>query len=130
MLLYAADTVLFAESAKELQEQLNCFESYCKAWKLKVTVSKTRVMVFSRKSRPAPNLVYNSEPIDVVQCLECLGCILSRNGTFASNIKDNVTQATKTMHGVLRKCRSNSLSISCQIDMFDEIVKTLVIICF
>ena len=36
VLLYADDTVLFAESEEELQQLLNEFQSYCVKWKLNV----------------------------------------------------------------------------------------------
>jgi hypothetical protein len=36
VLLYADDTVLFSDSASDLQLQLNIFCEYCNIWKLKV----------------------------------------------------------------------------------------------
>ena len=41
ILLYADDTVIFAESAEDLQAPLNIFEEYCSEWKLYINVSKT-----------------------------------------------------------------------------------------
>ena len=37
-LLYADDTILFAETPDELQDILNCFYEYCQTWRLKVNV--------------------------------------------------------------------------------------------
>jgi hypothetical protein len=48
LLLYADDTVIFAESQQELQQILKLFEHYCNIWKLKVNVSKTKIVVFSK----------------------------------------------------------------------------------
>jgi hypothetical protein len=42
-MLYADDTILLAESAEDLQVQLNAFGEY---WKMKVNVNKTKIMVF------------------------------------------------------------------------------------
>jgi hypothetical protein len=39
--LYADDTVLFADSAVEMQIQLDNFSEYCSLWKLNVNSSKT-----------------------------------------------------------------------------------------
>ena len=47
VLLYADDTVLMAENAIDLQQQLNVFTEYCKTWKLKVNVNKSNVLIFS-----------------------------------------------------------------------------------
>jgi hypothetical protein len=49
LLLYADDTVIFAESQQELQQILKLFEHYCNIWKLKVNISKTKIVVFSKK---------------------------------------------------------------------------------
>ena len=49
-LLYADDTVLMSETSDGLQTLLNnCYE-YCKLWKLKVNIDKTKKMVFFHKS--------------------------------------------------------------------------------
>jgi hypothetical protein len=37
-MLYADDTILLAESAEDLQVQLNAFGEYCDNWKMKVNV--------------------------------------------------------------------------------------------
>jgi hypothetical protein len=36
VMLYADDTILLAESAEDLQVQLNAFGEYCDNWKMKV----------------------------------------------------------------------------------------------
>ena len=41
VILYADDTVLFADSAVEMQIQLDNFSEYCSVWKLNVNSSKT-----------------------------------------------------------------------------------------
>ena len=47
LLLYADDTVIFAESPEELQNALNAFSDYCDLWKLTVNVSKTKLLIIS-----------------------------------------------------------------------------------
>jgi hypothetical protein len=39
VMLYADDTILLAESAEDLQVQLNAFGEYCDNWKMKVNVN-------------------------------------------------------------------------------------------
>ena len=48
ILLYADDMVLFSDSAEDLQVQLNNFSEYCDIWRLKVNISKTKNVVFTR----------------------------------------------------------------------------------
>ena len=46
--LFADDTVLFSDSAEDLQVQLNNVSEYCDIWKLKVNLSKTKIVAFTR----------------------------------------------------------------------------------
>ncbi|CAL4106581.1 unnamed protein product, partial [Meganyctiphanes norvegica] len=47
-LLYADDTLVLAESAKELQKALDSLNSYCQKWALNVNTDKTKVIIFSK----------------------------------------------------------------------------------
>jgi hypothetical protein len=50
-MLYADDTIVLAESAEDLQVQLNAFGEYCDNWKMKVnvyTLSARRFLVTSK----------------------------------------------------------------------------------
>ena len=48
ILLFADDTVLFAESDQELQYVLDQFQEYCDEMKLTVNVSKTKIVIFTK----------------------------------------------------------------------------------
>ena len=52
MLLYADDTVMFSESSEDLQNMLNEFDDYCEKGQLKINVSKTKVLIFSKGRQP------------------------------------------------------------------------------
>ena len=62
VLLYADDTVLMAENAIDLQQQLNVFKEYCKTWKLKVNVNKSNVLIFSNGRTLLKNLMFIYDP--------------------------------------------------------------------
>ena len=49
IILYADDTVIMAESAADLQKQLDSFSDYCDIWRLKVNVEKSKIVGFFRK---------------------------------------------------------------------------------
>ena len=40
IILYADDTAIMAESAADLQKQLDSFSDYCDIWRLKINVEK------------------------------------------------------------------------------------------
>ena len=47
ILLFADDTVLFANNKEDLQNMLTTFEQYCEDWKLTVDVSKTKIIMLT-----------------------------------------------------------------------------------
>ena len=46
-ILYVDDTIILAESQHEMQAALNGIHNYCKIWKLKINVFKTKVVIFA-----------------------------------------------------------------------------------
>ena len=48
LLLYADDTVIFAETPEKLQDGLNAVKSYCDLWNLKLNASKCKVYSVSK----------------------------------------------------------------------------------
>ena len=55
VLLYADDTVIFAENDRDLQMALDSVHEYCTRYKLTVNINKTKIMIFSRgKVGPRP----------------------------------------------------------------------------
>ena len=68
LLLYA-DTILLAKTGQELHAALNALGHYCKIWKLKVNVSKSKVMVFNKKLKVESiesNFLFNDKPLEIV----------------------------------------------------------------
>ena len=120
VLLYADDTVIFADSANNLQHVLNIFENYCTVWRLTVIIDKTKIMIFGRGKHK--NLVFHfgSNPIEIVNIFKYLGVIFTRGGSFSKTIKHNTDQAKKAMFLLLRKINPLNLSIDLQIDLFDK----------
>ena len=50
-LLYADDLLLISNSAEGLQQSLDRLSKYCQDWILKINPTKTKVIVFQKKSR-------------------------------------------------------------------------------
>ena len=82
-ILYADDTVLLAESAEELQSELNYFYEYCEKWNLKVNTNKSKVMVFSKGRLPINlNFKMNNMELEIVSEFIYLGTMYQRTGSF------------------------------------------------
>ena len=128
ILLFADDTVLFADNKDDLQNMLNIFEQYCDNWKLTVNVSKTKILIFS-SGRYAQNLHFYSKgsEIDIVTEYKYLGIYLSKSGSYLSCKKHVAEQANNAMFALMRKIRVLNLPIEMQIDLFKKLIKPILL---
>ena len=116
-----------AETATDLQKELNWFCKYCKLWKLKVNINKTKVMVFSKGKLSEYDFKFDNQIIEIVKDFTNLGVFFSRGGSFIKTIKRNVNKGTQAMFEILRKGRLHNLSVSCQYDLFHKIVTPILL---
>ena len=86
-------------------------------------------MVFSRDNFRSNKFcfVYNNKEIEIVTQVKYLGLVLSKSGSFTNAKKDLINRASKAMFAVLRKNRQFNLSIDCQLDLFDNIIKPMLL---
>ena len=106
VLLYADDTIILAESASDLQSALSGLHEYCVQWDLKVNISKTNVVIFSRgKVKKYPTFKIGEEFVEVKPEYVYLGVTFSYNGSFKSAIEKQITQARKAMYSLLQKAK-------------------------
>jgi hypothetical protein len=103
ILLYADDMVLFSDSAEDLQVQLNNFSEYCDTWKLKVNISKTKIVVFTRARLNHFNFSYKGSNLEIVKDYIYLGINFSSTGSYLNTKKKIVGKATKAMYEILKK---------------------------
>lgn len=128
LLLYADDTVIFAESPEELQIALDTMQSYCDTWKLQVNTSKTKVVIFSKgKIRQKPVFYYNGETIEIVDDFSYLGIKFNYNGKFGKTKKHLVDQARKAMFSLVRKARKLFLPLDIQLHLFDSMITPILL---
>ena len=128
ILLYADDTVIFSDNIESLQHALNVFEDYCKTWKLQVNVSKTKIVIFGcGKISKNIHFTFQNNELEIAESYKHLGIYLSRTGTFAKAKKHIAEQANKALFSLLKKIRSLSLPYDIQIDLFDKLVKPILL---
>ena len=127
-ILYADDTVLLSESANDLQKQLDSMSKYSNVWKLRVNIERSKVMIFSRGQLPrVMNFLYNGKQLEIVNDFKYLGVVLTRTGNFKKAKQCQTDKATKALYEVLKLGRVHNLSISCQLDLFDKMVKPILL---
>lgn len=128
ILLYADDTVIFAESGWELQAALNAMFLYCKSWDLEVNPAKTKVTIFSnRKLQQQLVFTYNGHALEMDEGFVYLGVLFSYNGRFQKHNQRLADCARKAMFAVLRKSRKLHLPVDLQLQLFDSIVTPILL---
>ena len=123
ILLYADDTIIFAESPVNLQKGLDQMKIYCDRWKLKLNPSKCKVIIFSRgKVRIHPYFVIGNEILEVVSDFLYLGIRLNYNNIMKVAQKDIYDRASRAMFSLLKKGKQKNLPVDVMIDMFDKMI--------
>ena len=104
------------------------FYEYCNLWKLKVNANKTKVMVFENGRLPQ-NLIFNYDNLnlEIVKYFTYLGIIFTRRGNFSFTKKHLADKALKAMYEVLKMARMYKLSIKCLLDLFDKMIKPILL---
>ena len=123
VLLYADDTILLAESPEELQAALNSMNLYCNDWNLKINVSKTKVVIFSRgKIRKHPHFYLGDKLLEICSDYLYLGVKFNYNGKFSKAQQELFDKGNRAMFSILKRSRQLNLPIDLQLHLFNAIV--------
>ena len=127
VLLYADDTVIFADSVRNLQTCIDALSNYCGMWKLSVNAEKTKVLIFSKRRPRNLNFMFEDKVLEIVDFFKYLGVTFQRNGTFKEHIRLISNQARKAMFSLLRKGRELSLSVDIMLQLFHTNVEPILL---
>ena len=125
LLLYADDIIIFANTAEELQNNLDILAEYCNRNRLVVNTLKTKVMVFRRGGILPRDMkfYYNNVELDIVKKFSYLGIIFSTGGSFSECQETLAGQGMKAIFK-LNKLLYNFTNITPKhrIELFDKLV--------
>ena len=124
VIMYADDTVLFANSKEGLQKCLDSLQLYCDKWKLQVNADKTKVLVFANRkiNKANINFTIGGKNVEIVDEFKYLGVKLSYNGNFHTNIKDLKVQGNRALFSIVKTARRENLPVDIQFELFDRMV--------
>ena len=99
MILYPDDIVIFATNDEELQVGLNLLSDYCTRWKFKVSVSKTKILIFRKGGALPRNLVfkYEHQVIEKVKTFKYFGIVFTTGDSFSEAQNTLAGQAQKAI---------------------------------
>ena len=128
-LLYADDTIVLAETERELQSALDAVNEYCNNMHLTVNTQKTKVMIFSRgKVRKYHNFMFDSSIWGVTYEYVYLGVNFTYNTSFMTAIERHISRAKRAMFAInVTKSRRLSLPLDILFELFDRVVLPVVL---
>lgn len=121
-LLYADDIVLLEVSSEALQVAVNRVSIACERAGMRVSVSKTKVMVVSRD--PAVlSLTVREEPLEQVESFSYLGTIISQNGSPDSDVSKRLKAARAVLSSLYNTViRKAELSVPAKTAIFNQVL--------
>jgi hypothetical protein len=129
-LFYADDLALVSTTVAGLQAQLDLLQAYSKRWRLTVNVKKTKVVVYTtaRGAVAAPQLIYMSAPIEVLDTFRYLGVDLHSTKPFASSAADRAASARRAALALHNRCRDLRLhDPALLMHLFDALVRPVML---
>ena len=77
-LFYADDLALISDSEEKLQEMISTLYTWCRKWRMRVNVTKTKIVHFRVKSQTKSTykFMYGTDEIEIVDKYKYLGIIL------------------------------------------------------
>ena len=109
---WADDLVFFSLTKEGLKRQLAYLERYCRQWRLRVNIDKTKCIIFS-STRVAydkiENFVFNGDNIMFVPYYKYLGIEFQQNGKFTLAIDNRIAKANAALFTIKRLCSSGNL---------------------
>ena len=126
-LLRADDTIVLAESERELQSALDAVHEYYNNRHLTVNTQKTSHDIFSPKSKKISELMFGSSILDVTYEYVYLGVNFNYNTSFIKAIERHISRAKRAMVVIVTKSRRLSLPLDILFKLFDRAVLPVVL---
>ncbi|KAK6166223.1 hypothetical protein SNE40_022972 [Patella caerulea] len=122
VLLYADDTVLFADNVKNMNIMLNAFGEYCTLWKLNVNINKTKLVIFGSRGQSNATFSLLNRDLEICDSYNYLGVVFSKGCSFAQAQQRIKNQASKALHLLYSRIHNLNLPIDCQLKLFDHTI--------
>ena len=126
--LFADDLSLPCNSKVNLQRQLDKLANYCKKWKLKVNINKSKVVVFRKGGRLKnyEKWTFNNHTLGTVSYFNYLGVTFSCTGNWTKAQEVLAQRGNKAMYNLLRTLRKyKHININLAVKIFDAKIQPI-----
>ena len=123
-LMFADDTVLVGDSEEKLQRLVKEFESVCKKRKLKVNVSKSKVMkVNGKQGDREMNVSMEGGRMEEVGSYKYLGVNVTEDGKMKEEVSHRIGEARRVAGCVQKIWKRSGVSMEAKVGMYERIVE-------
>ena len=128
-LMFADDLVLISLTSAGLQACLEKVQNYCFTWRLKVNVTKTKVMIFNKSGHIKNNYVFKIDGVqlDIVKEYKYLGVTLNISDSSKQTAKIMKDKALKAIFKILKSFNGRPNSVKVGIKLFESLVKPILL---
>ena len=129
-MMYADDVVICAETAVELQRQLNSISDFCECYGMSINQSKTEITVFRNSGglRSYEKWYYRGYPVNVTSEYKYMGLLFSSNLTWTKAHAKLSVQAKKSILAINRFQKTfGNLNVDEYFKLFDSMVKPILV---
>ena len=111
IILFADDICLLAPTRSALQKLINSCESYCKEYCLTFNPTKSKILVFSKKTVNLSGLepvTINGKPIEFIESIKYLGVLITNNKGFAFSATNDLRNFYRASNSILNALQKPS----------------------
>ena len=108
-LAYADDIVLLAENESDLQQLLDVAENWCKKWRIKVNISKSKTIHFRNKNQQCGEFrhQFGGELLEQVKSYKYLGVTLDEYLMLDNAVEQLAAAGSRALGYVIGKTKNN-----------------------
>ena len=122
-LLFADDTVLVVDSEEKLQRLVAEFGRVCERRKLRVNVTKSKVMKCTRNEGGARmNVILNGEILEEVNQFKYLGSIIAAGGGVETDVSHRISEGCKVLGGMKSLMKNRGLGMNIKKVLYERVI--------
>ena len=108
-LLYADDIALIGDSEEDLQNLLDCVYTWCKKWRMRINIKKSKVVHFRTKSvnQTQLNFKFGTEILDKVDKYKYLGIVMDEFLDFSTTASILAESGGRALGAIYSKFKYN-----------------------
>ena len=121
-LLYADDLVILCKSQSDLRLSVSRLHKYTLKWGLKINISKSKVIVFSKYRKRNYKIFIDGTILEQVDSFTSLGADFHRTGNFKYASQSLCKKGLKASNSLLKVLLAKNLSPRIFIKIFDQTI--------